>query len=65
MSTKGQAVLDQFKALPPAEQQAICEAIPRSAIPDDYGALSDEELTAAAAQTFALFDQEETHAQAR
>ena len=65
MSTKAQAVLDQFKALPRAEQWEVYQAIARNVVPEDYGAPSDEELVAAAAQTFALLDEEETRAKQR
>jgi hypothetical protein len=39
--------------------------ITRTVGPRDYGPLSDEELTAIAAQTFALLEEEEARAQAR
>jgi uncharacterized protein (DUF433 family) len=65
MSTKAQAVLDQFKALPRTEQWDIYEAIARTVVPEEYGPLSDEELVTAAAQSFALLDQEDDRAQPR
>ena len=65
MSTKAQTVLDEFKSLPRAEQWTVYEAIARDIVPDDYGALSDDDLTAIAAQTFALLDEEEARAESR
>lgn len=65
MSTEAQAVLAEFRSLPPAEQRAVYEAIARTVVPDDYGPLSDEDLTAIAAQTFALLDEEESRAATR
>ena len=65
MSADAQAVLEKFEKLPRAEQLAVYEAIARTVGPQDYGPLSDEELTAIAAQTFALLDEEEARAQAR
>lgn len=65
MSTKAQAVLEQFKALLPAEQRHIYEAIARSVVPGDFGPPPDDELVTAAAQTFALLDQEEAGADPR
>ena len=62
MSTKAEAILQQFKALPRAEQWDVYQAIARNVVPQDYGAPSDEELVSAAAQTFALLDQEEAGA---
>ena len=59
MSTKAEAILQQFKALTRAEQWDVYQAIARNVVPQDYGAPSDEELVSAAAQTFALLDQEE------
>jgi len=65
MSTKAQAVLDPFKALPRAEQWDIYEAIARSVVPEEYAALSDRELVTTAAQSFALLDQEDESARPR
>ena len=65
MSTKAQAVLDEFKSLPRAEQWNVYEAIARNIVPEDYGPLSDDDLTAIAAQTFALLDEEEARAESR
>ena len=56
MSTKAQAVLEGFRSLPRDEQYAVYETIARSVTPGDYGPLSDDDLTAIAAQTFSLLD---------
>jgi len=58
-------LLEDFKRLPRPEQLAVFEAIARAIGPEDYGPLSDEELTALAAETFGLLDQEDSHAAAR
>ena len=65
MSRKAQAVIDEFNGLPPVEQLAVYEAITRKVTPADYGPLSDEDLTAIAAETFALLDEEENRAKPR
>ena len=65
MSTKAQAVFEQFKALPRAEQWDIYEAIARSVVPEEYGPLSHGELVTAAAQSFVLLDQEDDGAEPR
>ncbi len=65
MSTEARTVLEGFRSLPPSEQLAVYEAIARSVVPDGYGQLADEELTAIAAQSFELLDQEEAHARPR
>ena len=65
MSAEAQAVLDKFTKLPRVEQLSVYEAIARTVGPEDYGSLSDDDLTAIAAQTFALLDEEETRAQPR
>jgi hypothetical protein len=65
MSTKAQTVLEGFRSLPRDEQYAVYETIARSVAPGDYGRLSDDDLTAIAAQTFSLLDAEESRAQSR
>jgi hypothetical protein len=65
MSSKAQAVIEEFNSLPPLEQLAVYEAIARKVTPANYGPLSDEDLTAIAAETFALLDEEEGRAQSR
>ena len=65
MSNSALAVIREFNNLPQAEQLAVYEAIARKVTPADYGPLSDEDLTSIAAETFALLDEEERHAQSR
>jgi hypothetical protein len=62
MSSKAQAVIEEFNRLPHAEQLAVYEAIARKVTPANYGPLSDEDLTSIAAETFALLDEEESRA---
>lgn len=65
MSSKASALIQEFDNLPRAEQLAVYGAIARKVTPADYGPLSDEDLTAIAAETFALLDEEERGAQSR
>ena len=65
MSDKAQAVIQEFNSLPQAEQLAVYEAIARKVVPADYGPLTDEDLTAIAAETFGFLDEEESRAQTR
>jgi hypothetical protein len=65
MTTKAQVVLEGFKNLPRDEQYAVYETIARAVVPGDYGRLSDDDLTAIAAQTFSLLDEEESRAESR
>jgi hypothetical protein len=65
MSNRALAVIQEFNSLPQVEQLAVYEAIARKVTPVDYGPLSDEDLTAIAAGTFALLDEEESRAQSR
>ncbi len=65
MSPRALAVIEEFNSLPQVEQWAVYEAIARTVTPADYGPLSDEDLTAIAAETFALLDQEESRARSR
>jgi hypothetical protein len=65
MSNRALAVIQEFNSLPQVEQLAVYEAIARKVTPVDYGPLSDEDLTAIAAETFALLDEEESRAQSR
>jgi hypothetical protein len=65
MSNRALAVIQEFNSLPQVEQLAVYEAIARKVTPADYGPLSDQELTAIAAESFALLDQEESRAQSR
>jgi hypothetical protein len=65
MSSKAQAVIQEFNSLPQVEQLAVYAAITRKVTPADYGPLTDEDLTAIAAETFALLDEEESRAESR
>jgi hypothetical protein len=49
MSNQAQAVLDADRLVPREDKLAVYEALSRSSIPEEYGELSDEELTAIAA----------------
>jgi hypothetical protein len=62
MSSKAQAVLEGFRSLPRDEQYVVYETIARCVAPGDYGPLSDDDLTAIAAQTFSLLDEEVSRA---
>ncbi|HEX4121659.1 MAG TPA: hypothetical protein VH619_13645 [Verrucomicrobiae bacterium] len=65
MSSKALAVVQEFNSLPQAEQMAVYAAIARKVTPSDYGPLSDEDLAAIAAESFALLDEEESRAQSQ
>lgn len=65
MSNEAHAIIQELDRLPQAEQLAVYRAIARKVTPVDYGPLSDEDLTAIAAESFALLDQEENRAQSR
>lgn len=65
MSSKAQTVIQEFNSLPRVEQLAVYEAIARQVAPVDYEPLSDADLTAIAAESFALLDQEEKRAESR
>ena len=65
MSTKAQIILDEFMSLPRGEQWDIYQVIARNIVPQDYGPLSDDDLTAIASQTFAMLDEEEARAESR
>jgi hypothetical protein len=65
MSSGAKAIIEEFSRLPRTDQLAVYEAIARKVTPKDYEPLSDEDLTAIAAQTFALLDEEEDRARSR
>lgn len=65
MSNTAETIIQEFNSLPQVEQLAVYQAIARKMTPADYGPLSDEDLTAIAAETFALLDQEESRAPSR
>jgi hypothetical protein len=65
MSTNAAAIVSQFRTLGREDQLEVYEAIARSVVPEEYGPLTDDDLTAIAAQTFALMDEEEDRAKPR
>ena len=65
MSNTAETIIQEFNSLPQVEQLAVYQAIARKMTPADYGPLSDEDLTAIAAETFALLDPEESRAPSR
>lgn len=58
-------MVEQFAKLEPAEQRQALAEVLRIAGHLDYPPLTDDDLTAIAAQTFALLDQEENDAATR
>ena len=60
MSPKAEAIIEGFRALPVMEQRDVLEAIARAMFAEDYGELSDTQLTECASQTFAILDEEES-----
>ncbi|HWY75898.1 MAG TPA: hypothetical protein VN281_09790 [Verrucomicrobiae bacterium] len=65
MSSEAKAVIEEFIRLPRHDQLAVYEAIARKVTSADYGPLSDDDLTAIAAESFALLDEEENRAKSR
>jgi len=65
VSSEAKAVIDEFGRLSRLDQLAVYEAIARKVTPADYGPLSDDDLTAIAAESFALLDEEENRAKPR
>ncbi len=66
MTAVASKFVDEFKRLDPAEQRLVWHELAQILAPSGYGALTDEELTAIADQTFVLLDkEEEADAQAR
>jgi hypothetical protein len=60
MSPKAKATIEEFRALSEVEQRDVLGAIARTIFAEDYGELSDTQLTACASQTFAILDEEES-----
>jgi len=58
MSDAAHNLIDAFSALPPAERHAVLVEITRIS-ECDAGSVSDEELTFAGEQIFAMYDAEE------
>ena len=67
MSTKAQAILEQFDTLPPAEKQELWRELQRRVAPVElYGEpLTDEDIADSARVTFTMLDEEEQRAKAR
>jgi hypothetical protein len=65
VSSEAKAVIDEFGRLSRLDQLAVYEAIARKVTPADYGPLSDDDLTAIAAESFALLDEEQNRAKPR
>jgi hypothetical protein len=60
MSTATAQLLAEFERLSPDEQREFSTIIVRrTALLDDYGDVTDEELTASAGRIFAMLDEEE------
>lgn len=59
MSSGAKEIVEKFNRLPRQDKLAVYEAIAREVSSADYAPLSDDELTAIAAETFALLDEEE------
>ena len=64
MSTATSQLLKEFDRLAPEDQREFSAIILRRAAREDYGDITEEELTASAARIFEMLDQEE-NAQAR
>ena len=65
MTAAAARIIDEFKKLPAPDQKEALSQMMQAAAFLDYGDLSDEDLTAIAAQTFAMLDREEDEAAAR
>ncbi|HEY6141382.1 MAG TPA: hypothetical protein VI670_26805 [Thermoanaerobaculia bacterium] len=59
MTTEAKHLIEEFEALSDAAKQEVLVEILRIANDIDYPELTDEDLTAVAAETFALYDAEE------
>ena len=67
MSTKAEAILEQFETLPLEEQQVLWLELQRRAAPVELHGepLTDEAIAGSARVTFALLDEDEQQAKAR
>ena len=67
VSTKAQAILEQFDTLTPAEKRELWQALRQRVAPLElYGEpLTDEDIAESARVTFAALDEEEKRAQTR
>jgi hypothetical protein len=59
MSDAAAQVISTFSTLPPAERHAVLVELGRIS-ETDAGAITDEELTSAGAELFAMYDNEES-----
>ena len=64
MPNTASAVLDAFEQLPPQEQRMVVAQLLHRTGMNDYGALSDDDLTAAGDERFQTLDEEEANAAA-
>jgi hypothetical protein len=71
MSTKAETILEQFEALPPAEQRELWRELARRVAEKPstvelYGEpLTDDDIAESARVTFQMLDEEEKRAQTR
>jgi hypothetical protein len=65
MSLTAQRLLSEIRTLPPEDLREVCQEVIQLAAHLDYGDISDDALTALAAETFALLDKEEADAGSR
>ena len=67
MSTKAEAILEQFDTLPPAEKQELWRELQRRVAPVElYGEpLTDEDIADSARVTFTMLGEEEQRAKAQ
>jgi len=65
MTSKTQALLEEFEHLPTEEKRAFINEVLRRSLPFDSGPLADEEIGAASSALFESLDQEDGNPQAR
>ena len=67
MSTKAEAILEQFETLPLEEQQVLWLELQRRVAPVELHGepLTDEDIAGSARVTFAMLDEDEQQAKAR
>ena len=65
MTSKTQALLEEFEHLPADEKRAFTNEVLRRSLPFDSGPLADEEIGAASSALFESLDQEDGNPQAR
>jgi len=59
MTADAKRLVEEFESLPDVEKQRVLVELLRIANDIDYGDLTDDDLRAVAAETFALYDAEE------